>query len=71
MDVSGTVKTAATVPLVLIAATIVGGLLGGVTDAVALGVIDGTPLGPASPLSPVLWTAIGLGVLYAAAEAID
>ena len=44
-------------------AAIIGGLLASAADMVAMDYIAGTPLGPMSPRSPVLWTGIGGVVL--------
>lgn len=52
----------------LLVAAILGGLLAGVADMVAMDYIAGTALGPESEYSPVLWTVIGGVVVYAAQE---
>ena len=43
----------------LLIAAILGGILASVADMVAMEYIAGTPLGPMSEASPVLWTGIG------------
>ena len=52
----------------LIVAAILGGLLAAGFDMLAPELIAGTPLGPESNRSPVVWTGLGAVAIYAYSE---
>ena len=54
-----------------ILAIVLGGLLAGVADAVAMEAISGTPLGPRADASPIAWTLIGGVAIYGFNEVRD
>jgi uncharacterized RDD family membrane protein YckC len=55
----------------LVVAVVLGGVLAGFADATIGGLIFGTPLGPQSRSSPLLWTIIAFVVIYAVKEGRD
>lgn len=65
------VRTGAMLIGALIVATILGGILGAAADSLIPSMVNGTPLGPESEQSPVLWTGIALAVIYGANEVRD
>lgn len=70
-DIAMSLKGLAKITLVLVGAIIVGGILAGVATAVAPSLLRGTPLGPGSSASPLLWTVIAIGLLWGVQEVRD
>lgn len=52
----------------LIGASVFGGVLGGLGDVLVPSLINGTPLGPNSSSSPLMWTLIAAALLVGAYE---
>jgi len=67
----GYAKTAVLVIVTLIAAQVLGGILGAIGDVYLGSLIVGTPLGAQSQMSPLLWTGIALGLIYTVKELRD
>lgn len=67
-DIATSLRGLAKVALVLLGMVIVGALFAGTLDVVAPEMIRGTPLGPDSAASPLLWTFIAGALLWGVQE---
>lgn len=69
-DLWGGLMRVAKLAVILVALVILGGVLAGLTDALMGGMTAGTPFGPESTVSPLLWTVVAGAVVWGANEVL-